>query len=229
MINRIEKVSLVDEAYNRIKASLMQDGLKEGDAVPSEHSLCNRLNVSRVVVREALQRLRSERLIVTYQGKGSFVANPDNFSSGKAVSQNFDYATFKETMQLRCAIEYSAIQIAVEEASDDELEKVRKIAIEMENAKNDDLSFNQLDYAFHLNIIKCSHNNKFLSVMECNEKVVMLCLESMNKVVGSREWAINLHLKLADCLVARDSKGAIKLLKNNGEYNFARMQELFAK
>ena len=229
MIDRIERVSLVDMAYNRIKQSLLKEEIKEGQLIPSENQFCKMLNVSRVVVREALQRLRSERFIVTYQGKGSFMANPENFSTPKPVFENFDYSAFCEIMQFRSAIEYSAISLAVEHASDQELQKLSSLVYEMHIYRDDEEKFNQSDFDFHNEILKCSHNNIFVRASKAVEQEIKFCLKSMNKVLGSRDWAITLHQQIADKMIARDAKGAIDLLKNNGEYNIARMKELFAE
>jgi GntR family transcriptional regulator len=49
---------------------------KPGQKLPSEHELCTHFEVSRTVVRQALNGLASEDLIITHKGKGSFVAAP---------------------------------------------------------------------------------------------------------------------------------------------------------
>ncbi|MBL8134026.1 MAG: GntR family transcriptional regulator, partial [Anaerolineae bacterium] len=45
-----------------------------GDQLPSEAELCEMFNVSRTVIRQALQDLTHEGLITRRKGKGSFVA-----------------------------------------------------------------------------------------------------------------------------------------------------------
>ena len=227
MIDKIEKISLVDEAYNRIKQSIINDGIKEGQPILSEHQYCKLLNVSRVVIREALQRLRSERFIVTYHGKGSFVANPKNFATQTSTIENFNYNDFCDIMQFRSTIEYSAINVAVERATDQELESIVELAKAMEKVANDQEKFDIADYNFHLQIVKLSHNQTFIKAMQCVQKEIMLCLKSMNLVEDSRAWGISLHRQIAQMLVQRNAKGAIDLLKNNGEYNLARMQQIF--
>ncbi|MBQ8309276.1 MAG: FadR family transcriptional regulator [Clostridia bacterium] len=228
MISKIQKFTLADEAYERIKADILSKNLKEGAPIPSENQLSRSLSVSRVVVREALQRLREERLIVTYHGKGSFVANRQNFERGNTeYFSELDYTTFKDIMELRASIECSAIVSAVENADEAELERVKAHAKIMEAVRDDDDAFDRADYDFHLAILCCSHNQMYVKIAEqCNAQI-MLCLKAMNRIHGSREYALELHTKIADCLYARNAKEAIYLLKNNGEYNLARMREFF--
>jgi GntR family transcriptional regulator len=64
--------------WQQVKSSLGQLILKgelgEHAQLPSEAELCQRFNVSRTVVREALSQLVNERMIYKLQGKGAFVA-----------------------------------------------------------------------------------------------------------------------------------------------------------
>jgi hypothetical protein len=57
--------------------------------------------------------------------------------------------------------------------------------------------------------------------------MILIALKSMNFLAGSDCYAIDLHKKIAMRLIAKDAKGAIHLYKNNGEYNVARMKEVF--
>ncbi|MEG1967025.1 MAG: GntR family transcriptional regulator [Clostridia bacterium] len=61
---------------NYIKNEIYNGTLKEGDKLYSEYQLIEKFSVSRHTVREALLRLAQEGFITTAQGKGSFVAPP---------------------------------------------------------------------------------------------------------------------------------------------------------
>lgn len=61
-------------AYLRIQ---IQSGiLQPGDMMIAENSLCEILNISRTTVRQSMNRLVEEGLLVRYRGKGTFIANP---------------------------------------------------------------------------------------------------------------------------------------------------------
>jgi GntR family transcriptional regulator len=49
--------------------------LKAGDLVPSESELCSKYGISRTTVRQALNQLAEERLIIRRRGKGTFIAS----------------------------------------------------------------------------------------------------------------------------------------------------------
>ncbi|MCI8852819.1 MAG: FadR family transcriptional regulator [Lachnospiraceae bacterium] len=232
MINKIEKCNLVDEAYKQIYNSITEHVWAEGEKIPSENQLCKLLNVSRIVVREALQRLRTERWIVTYQGVGSFVANPQNFEGLEsdikhAPVVSMSYQEFRDVMEFRACIEYSAIKRAVAAAGDEELKACLDLAEEMEQCQEDPEAFTQADYDFHMQILRCSQNKMYYQAMESCVEKVQYCLGIMNSLNDSRRWAVGLHREIGECLCRRDGKAAIELLKKNGEYNLARMSQFF--
>jgi GntR family transcriptional regulator len=47
-----------------------------GDQLPSEHELCERFDVSRTVIRQALSEMEYDGVVVRRRGKGTFVAEP---------------------------------------------------------------------------------------------------------------------------------------------------------
>ena len=68
---------------------------QHGDCLPSERELGERFNVSRVVIRGALEKLENEGLIYRMQGKGAFV-------SKNKVNQNTSRLTsFTQDMLVR--------------------------------------------------------------------------------------------------------------------------------
>jgi DNA-binding GntR family transcriptional regulator len=57
-----------------IRAAAEDGRLKSGDPLPTESQLADYMGVSVDTIRAALQLLRDERLVVTSQGIGSFLA-----------------------------------------------------------------------------------------------------------------------------------------------------------
>lgn len=59
-----------------LRAEFTRQGLVPGDRVLSDHELCDRYDVSRSVVRQALSILETDGVITRTRGKGTFVAYP---------------------------------------------------------------------------------------------------------------------------------------------------------
>jgi GntR family transcriptional regulator len=75
----IDRSSLIP-FYHQLKRLLLEqidrDGSVPGDRLPSDHQLCERYQVSRTVVRQALTELEFEGVIVREKGRGTFLAQP---------------------------------------------------------------------------------------------------------------------------------------------------------
>jgi DNA-binding GntR family transcriptional regulator len=59
-----------------VREYIRQEGLREGDRLPTEAELTRRLGVSTVTVRHAMAELQRQGLISRQQGRGTFVRRP---------------------------------------------------------------------------------------------------------------------------------------------------------
>ena len=110
-MEKIRKINYVNEVYDQLNAMICCGEISEGMRIPSEMTLAKEMNVSRPVVREALQRLRAEHKIITYQGTGSFCANPLNYENElDEGGDNITEDDFREFQEFRAAVEYGAVQ-----------------------------------------------------------------------------------------------------------------------
>ena len=75
-LSREQSTPLYDQLRQAIADRVLVNRLEPGDALPSEHQLCEEFGVSRTVVRQALAQLENEGLVLRVKGKGTFVAEP---------------------------------------------------------------------------------------------------------------------------------------------------------
>ena len=228
--SKAEKTSFVTEVYQQIHHLIMSGAWKEGDKLPTEHQLAERFHVSRVVVREALQALRAENLIVTKHGTGSFVSNPQNFlphhfegDSGIKLSEE----EFQDMIDVRTYIEFRAIDLAARRATEADLEAVRQALERMQASCADLDAFTEADYAFHRAVVLASHNRMLCHIMDACQDQFFYCLREMNKLRGDKSWAVELHRDLYQLLADGNAAGAIRCLRKNNEYNYAKLSPFF--
>lgn len=74
-INRLAATPMYHQLKRRIIDDIASQGLRAGDLLPGEHRLCEKFNVSRTVVRQALSQLENQGIIERVKGKGTFVAH----------------------------------------------------------------------------------------------------------------------------------------------------------
>ncbi len=233
-ITKIEKKNLVTEAYQQLYNMIISGAWKEGDKLPSENILARQLNVSRVVIREAMQQLRAKYLIVTRQGSGSFVANPRNFLIDEAQAldhgkMNLTEEQFFQLLEFRSCIEVPSLEITVEKATEDDFEKIRKALEHMKAGIGSVEEFSEADYEFHLALINATHNPFLIkAIVSCRDELYG-CFCEMNKVNDSHDWGYEAHCLIADAVYERNKKKAVAMLNRIGDYNKLRYADFFAE
>ena len=76
MIDKKSPIPVYFQLKNFIKDDIEKRNLKPGEPILSENKYCEMFKISRMTVRQALNELESEGVIVKERGKGSFVAIP---------------------------------------------------------------------------------------------------------------------------------------------------------
>lgn len=153
-------VPLSRYAAEKIVDYITKQGLHGGDKLPNETQLCSITGVSRGTVREAVRILNTENIVTIQRGVGTFV------SPNPGVSEDplgFRFIEDKEKLvfdliQIREILEPSLAAIAAENATDEEIELLSKIARELEEKHVQGEDTVPLDIAFHSQIAKMSHN-----------------------------------------------------------------------
>ena len=73
----IKKVNVGQMVFDQMQELLIRGEWKPGDRLPSENELADMFNVSRITIRQALQKLSVLGLVKTRFGEGSFVKKFD--------------------------------------------------------------------------------------------------------------------------------------------------------
>lgn len=66
-------MSKVHETVKEIERLIREMNLKEGDRLPPERELCEKIGASRIIVREALSFLKASGIIKSRRGSGNYV------------------------------------------------------------------------------------------------------------------------------------------------------------
>jgi GntR family transcriptional regulator, transcriptional repressor for pyruvate dehydrogenase complex len=149
-------------------------GLAEGDELPSEASLAQEYGVSQRVVRDAFRALSQQGVIRTRQGKRAVVSElrPVAVHSYFRLAMEADGSAIDELVEMRLALETKAAGLAATRITDRELEALRGLLAEADQAGADLPRRVELDLAFHLGIVKAARNRFFTAVLEALSDVL---------------------------------------------------------
>jgi len=93
-MKNLESVSitpLYQQLCDTLKEQIKAGKYKAGDKIPSEDQLSKMYKISRITVRNALQHLADENMLVKRKGKGTFVAEPviiESMSAGNSFTKS---------------------------------------------------------------------------------------------------------------------------------------------
>ena len=74
IISNSSGAPIYEQICSQIKGKIISGELKEGDALPSIRLLAKELRISVITTKRAYEELERDGFLVTYPGKGSFVA-----------------------------------------------------------------------------------------------------------------------------------------------------------
>ena len=177
----INRNNVVDQIVDYIQERVIRGELKGGDRLPSERSLSETLGVSRIPVREAIRSLRQLGIVETKHGQGTFIREANNsFLTRKLATYMYSNETsIFEVLQFRGILEAECARLAAVNASEEELENIKKYKIKSEEAEASLRTgrydeFSDMDYNFHKEIVKASHNSLFLNLFEAIHKTLQI-------------------------------------------------------
>lgn len=85
-----DSLPLYAQMANQLRFDIENEKYKKGEKIPTEKELCDIYHVSRVTVRNALDELSKEHLLIRRQGKGTFIAHEKfrrDISRGSSFTQ----------------------------------------------------------------------------------------------------------------------------------------------
>lgn len=220
-LNSIDKQNIVNSVYEQLKEHIANGAWPPGSKIPSETQLQKMFNVSRVSIRSAIQRLRDLGIVVTYHGKGTFVSDD---ITGKSINDfvpimHLSEEEFLDMMEFRQTIEYKCLDLAVKNATKEDLEEIEKTLSDMFRNRDDYKKYSELDFNFHLAIAKASKNKVFYRVMHSIRDFYYYYLEELNRVIGITLDSIEVHLQIFRAIQNRDAEAAKNSLSKSMENN----------
>lgn len=102
---------------NRLREEMIRGVYGPGEQLPTEHTLAQRLGVSRPTVRQALEVLAREERLVRIKGKGTFVSQPKLLHESTSFLSGYREESRKKHRVLRTRVVCLTVEAAPEEAA----------------------------------------------------------------------------------------------------------------
>jgi DNA-binding GntR family transcriptional regulator len=191
------------QAYAALREAIVRAELAPGRQL-SENELASRLGVSRTPIREALVRLRDERLVEIVPQLGTFVTR----ISGQAVA---------DAQFIREALECACVRRAADLATEDDVAALEDNLRAQERAREaDDFdAFYVLDDAFHHTLCDMSEHRAVWPVSQRARSHLNRIRRLSMPVPSYMELMIQQHHRVVSAVADHDADGAEALLRDH--------------
>lgn len=208
-IQKISKARISDQVYQQMQDQIVSGDWKPGTRIPSENELAEQFGVSRVTVRNALQKLAALGLIETRLGDGSYVCQAE----AKAILQPLVPTAFLtedslgEILQFRRMIEGPVCGEACRKAGPEAVQALAQLYRAMEESRADLRQFAHCDYRFHLEMAKLTGNSILIEMYRIVQEVMKSSFDRVVLARGSKA-GLYYHKRILDAFSAGDSQRA---------------------
>lgn len=215
----MEKQTLGELTAHNLIRMIQENGYGAGDKLPTEVELAETLGVGRNTVREALRILVSRNLVSIRQGSGTFVSDKNGVSDDPLGFSMMDDRRKLTTdlLQVRLILEPSIAAMAAQNATEEELEHLKKLLEEIEHLIRCQLDYSEKDSLFHAQIAICSHN----TVMSNLVPVITDGVRVFASEVGETEYrqTIISHRAIYEAIRGKDPLEAQRAMTFHLMYN----------
>ena len=207
------KHTLGDEVVASLRDAILTGRLPPGERL-SEEALAKSLNVSRGPIREALDRLEREGLVITQSNRRTFVAR-------------LSRADLEEVYSLRTALELLAVREAVRHAGADDLAELQAIVDTMAAHVESGITEQEaaeMDVRFHGTLYRAGkHKRLYESWANLRPQVHILLLSRNVANADFRDLAISSHQAIVGAIRDRDERRAVALMQVHLQASYDRV------
>jgi len=190
-----------DEVYEKLRLAIVTGEIRP-NAPLIEVDLANALNVSRTPIRESLQRLAADQLVVPRK-------------RGWAVKE-YSAQEIQESYEVRAALEGYAARLAATRASDDEIAAITEIQRLRDAETNPTREFRvRTNRQFHDGIIKAARNDRLAEAIYRSGRFYFN--ERIAAITSREDFAANQsdHARIVLALQSRDPAGAEEAMRSH--------------
>lgn len=205
------------EVYEALRARILSCELAPGTPV-SELTLAKQYNCSPTPVRDALNRLRQEGLVVRE-------------SSRRQVVQGLDFVEIRNLCEARAALECACARIYLESDAatlDAGLDGLELLAHQALESGDDRAALVHLNRDFHVALAALTHNDHLIrmvaQILEASERIFRIGLITLTARDIKDE-----HLRITAACRARDHERVLALLTQEATNTLRRVSENLLK
>jgi len=223
-------IKIAERVARLILDDIVARQLPPGSRLAPEAVMINRYGIGRASLREALRILEVHGLINVKPGPGGGPVVGEVTGRDFGRTSTFFYhavgATLEELVETRTVIEPMAARLAALRITPEGKKRLREIVQLGEDGRDEPAAvWAQATARFHTVVGEIA-GNKVLTLL--SSSLVEIHNERLNPIfpVGSRQEVLNVHMRIAAAILARDAVKAERLMRLHTEHLAANLAEL---
>jgi GntR family transcriptional repressor for pyruvate dehydrogenase complex len=232
-LQSVKTQNLQDLIKEQIKYYIVSSNLKEGDPIPTEMVLAEKLGISRTVIRESLKGLQAVGLIEAIQGKGYFVKD----FNLEAILDNLPYILemhlndFRAILEIRIVLESHYLTRLIHLYSPEHIAALKSVLTELAekcSSGSSEKDIIDVHSRFHCELYRHSDNNLLINLIKIFSTIQKNLSFLKRYKTSDAASFIELHEKIIDAIESHDADlakdrlishfgEAIEWVKNNSE------------
>lgn len=198
---------LRDRIAALVRDSVIEGKLKPGERI-TEDEIASSLGVSRTPIREAFLQLEQEGFLSVQPRKG-------------AVVTELSLQDAQETYLIKGTLEAEAARLAVEYATDEDIEHLEALNRQMEKIASAEAKnyrrFLDLNSRFHHNLCEFSKNQKLIRIISTLRKQTLRYNYIYVSLLSHLKQSVEEHWQIIRCIKEKDEEKLEQLVKVHGE------------
>ena len=218
--------SVVDRIIERILNTILSGELRPGDRIPTETELAESLGVARNSVREAVKGLVAMGILNIRRSEGTFVADgfSDRMLDPMIYGLILEGANTSAMLELRYAVDTGIVQMAIEKATEEDLERLRAALEELHRVircapRAEEI--HRADVAFHRELERIVNNALLdkisIVINRLTDASRKLAVEEMIRY-GDLEYLYQLHKAMYDLIRDQDHANVSSVMEQHFGY-----------
>lgn len=216
LFGSIDRKSSRNRVYDAMRDAIFSGKLTPGLRL-TETGLANDFDVSRVVIREALQQLAHDGLVVQNSYKGTNVVKLDS-------------EEVNEILAVRSLLEAEAIRLAMPRLTDEDRSELKRMATELDST-SDPSNHTELDFNFHQRIWELSGNQTLKRILTHLSApffaMAVIVRQSKEHDPYAKGSDIGKHTQVVDSLISGSVAEAVAAMKTHIGQNRNKVGESF--
>ena len=221
----IDTRSLVDKVEFYLIDLFIRKKLNPGDLIPKETELASSLRVSRTVIRESLNRLKTMGLIESVKHKGTVIKSPDlsEILQKTLIPNILDQSTLKDIFEMRLVIEVGMADLVVQRATKEDITALYEIIKDEISPSKETLFDIDHEVRFHGKLYEMTKNETLRGFQKMLLPVFNYAYSSglINKNLANKHFLS--HKDLVDVLSKGDAEHFTQAMRMHLENHYSRL------